>query len=280
MKRANSKSIATAIAILSLAILSGCGSNPQSNTPINGANGLYPGGVGGMIGGGGCVPVSTPISFQAQGVYADYANLVMGRLPSTGQQVGQVVVGAGSMMANGGYNSYATYPGRVNGAMTLSLGQGNYGQVGLPYSGYPYGSSNVGMNTTPLMTGMNNMYSQYPAQNGYASSNWNAMTSSATGMIQLSAAAQQQIMYMVQSNPSMYGGYGGMTGMNGYNTGMMNMPGYNTGMTGMNGMYGMSSACVSSIAMNIGKWDSYRLIYGGTVYLYLNGSTHGYAATF
>ncbi len=268
MKRANSKSIATAIAVLSLAILSGCGSNPQSTSPVMGANGsMYPG-MGG-IGGGGCAPISQPISFQAQGVYADYANLVMGRLPSTGQQVGQVAVGTGAGVGamNTG-SSYATYPGRSNGAMSLTLGQGNYGQVGLPYSGYPYGSQNVGMNTTPLMTGMNNMYSQYPSQNGMASSNWNAMSASATGVIQLSAAAQQQIMYLVQSNPQAYGGYGMNTG--GYNQGYNQ--GYNTG-------YG-SNVCVSSIAMNIGKWDSYRLIYGGTVYLYLNGSTHGYAATF
>lgn len=79
-------------------------------------------------------------------------------------------------------------------------------------------------------------------------------TAAVTGMLQISPATQQDIMYKVQSGQIPIG--------NG----------------GFNGGFNPGQICVSGIAFDLGHY--YYTIYGGHVYLYLNGTQHGYVLYF
>jgi hypothetical protein len=84
-----------------------------------------------------------------------------------------------------------------------------------------------------------------------------AQTASVTGFLQLNPATVQDIAFKFS------GGMGGYT-----QPGYFPQPGYPQ----------QQQLCVSGIAMNLGHY--YNYIYGGAVYLYLNGTNHGYVVPF
>lgn len=271
------KRVATALAILGLPILAGCGQNqPIQNIP----GGQYPGIPGGYIpgspvGNGQCMPISMPIVFSGQGVYADYANIVGGRIPYSGQQIGQIFPG-GAPGGVGGMMTYNTMPNRPDGAVTLTLGQNFGGQPyggQVPYAGYP------NQYTAPMPSQMPYM-PWTGAQPGYVPQTWGPNLATIMGQIQISPMVQQDIMMRVQMGQIPIG-YGQMGGMPGQFPGQMpgQMP-FGYGQPGYGQNYYGQNICVSSIAMNMGKWDTQGLIYGGQIYLYLNGTMHGYVLHF
>jgi hypothetical protein len=251
MRRLTLNKVAPALAAFCLAILSGC----QQAQPVIGGGGY--GGLPGM-GAGGCVPITSPISFTAQNIYQDYARLIGGFLPySGGQPIGQVMVGgygmAGGGAYPGGYGGY-TYASQngSDGYITMTLSTGmygmGYGQMQIPYQGYPY------QNAAPYPNAGGFNQIPWNGSSGYVPGSWNPNTMSAMGSLQLSQLVIQDIM--LQSQMGMFG-YGGMGGMG----------------------YGMGP-CVSGISFQLSKWDQTGMIYNGNVYLYLNGTQNGYVLYF
>lgn len=99
---------------------------------------------------------------------------------------------------------------------------------------------------------------------------------SGNGMIQLSQMVIQDIQYKVASGQIIIPGYTPGNYVNTY-------PGVQTGVaTGIPSYYtngiqpnaGLPNICISGIALNIGRYNT--RLYGGQIYLYLNGSSHGY----
>ncbi|MBL7714663.1 MAG: hypothetical protein JNL01_04290 [Bdellovibrionales bacterium] len=262
--------IAAALAVISTALVSGCAmTNPQS--PVNGNgqgqgqwNPWNPGGGSfpTLPGGGGCVPISSPIGFQGQ-AYVDYANIVAGTLPYGYQNIGQMVVTGGG--ASGGMLN--TRPGSSDGMISMNLQQSGFGQqMQMPYTGYP-------QNTYWQQTGYPSGFQQQPGfpTGGMVPGSWNPNQSMIQGTIQLSQMVMTDIMY--RFGGGMMNTFPGMTAPNWYQQpgqipGYPQQPGYGYG----------SQVCVSGIAMNMGRWNN--LLYGGKVYLYLNGSQHGYTLQF
>jgi hypothetical protein len=104
------------------------------------------------------------------------------------------------------------------------------------------------------------VYGQYPSQ-------WQTKTVNVQGTLQLSYLVIQDIM-------ARFAGNGGVpTVQNGY-------PNY-YGQQGGNFWFpqpGQQQVCASGIAMNVGHYHT--TVYGGQVYLYLNGTDHGYILYF
>lgn len=145
MKRVNRKKIATALAILSLPLLTSCGG---SNNPPPGAGGV--GGINnGLLGPGGCMPINTPqIGFQGQNVQFGIYNIRAGRVPYVGD-FGQVVIGAGGM--GGPYQRTGS-----DGTLSINVQQTpqmnpQYPNTGYPNTGYP--STTTGFNGPVNITG-------------------------------------------------------------------------------------------------------------------------------
>ena len=254
MKNLNKKKIATVLAILGVAFLSGCGSgNNGSTAPVVGtSNGLY--GLG--VGAGGCVPITQPISFQINGAYFDSSNLVGGQIPQTGTSIGQFAgIGAGGGIVGsyvGSNWTYGTVSMQINsmGAYQSGIYNSQYPSYQVPYSGYP----------------------QYAPNNPYGSyGSVNPNQAVVQGSIQISPSMINTIMS--QMSPYGYGGYPSP-----YNTGMQQglfaYPGVSPQPLGAGGGY----PCVSQVAMNIGH-SGFQL-YGGQVFLYMNGTANGYVLQF
>lgn len=195
---------------------------------------------GGGIGGGGCVPISSQIPFAVQGAYFDWANIVAGQVPMSGANAGQVITGAGGM---GGYGQQFMGQGS-DGAIQMNLTPGAY--ANMPYAGYPNQSMFGPQNGYP--------YSGSYAPYGYGGVSQGNNLVSGTGVLQLSSLVIQDILYKVQTGQIQIG-----LANNGYPI----QP---------------QQICVSAIAMNVGHY--YNLVYGGQVYLYLNGTAHGYVMQF
>lgn len=209
--------LAGLVSLVGLSALSiGCGAR---NTGIY-QQPTIPGYPGGTTPGipGGCMPISQMIGLSAQGVYFDSANLVGGRIPSSAQTIGQVVVtgaqGGGPYQRSGS-----------DGAISLNIISGQ-GTTGMPYNGYPQGT--------------------YPSPYGYNPYQGTQQLATVTGAIQLSQLVMQDISYKAQMG--MWGGsaYGG-TGYNPY--------GYNPYAPMPTS--GTMGPCISGIAFNLGHYYTY-----------------------
>lgn len=223
--------------------MSGCGkSNSNDSNSIYSQNGGFPG-VYPPTGGqvsGQCAPITGPIPFTVQNAYLDFANLIGGQIPFS-QAVGTMYIGGGG---GGQFNGSGS-----DGTISMNLVNAGYAQQGYqPYSGYPQ-QSQYG----------------YSGQMAYGGSSY----VSGGGQIQLSQLVIQDIVYKVQTGQIQIG---------------MNMQQYPQQYPQQYGypQYGQQinpqQICVSAIAMNIGRYNN--TLYGGSVYLYLNGSSRGYIMRF
>lgn len=278
------RAAAAALALIPLALI-GCGkSNTNPSTapalPTSAAqNGMYPG-MGNFA--GTCIPITQPIPFTGSGVYFDWANIVGGRVPYSYQQVGQMMVGG--TPTQGQYTRQGS-----DGTISMNISQGGAYPGQTPYQGYPGGTMPIPQNG-------------YIQGAGYANQNWMSnpyqqqSQSNVQGTIVLSQLVQQDIMYRIQMGQIPLTG---IPGMNGGMNGAMNyygpqMPFNGTGFAGQNQFmplngqmpYGYNQQampngqqiCVSGIAVNVGHY--YNTVYGGNVYLYLNGTNNGYILYF
>jgi hypothetical protein len=211
--------VATAYAVLSAAIFAGCGkTNPPAEPPANPpppAGQPQPQTPAGPV----CIPISGQIPFTATNIYFDSANLRGGTSPYNGQTVGQVVLGGAPQ---GG--PYQSNPQGVDGIISMNItpaGQSGAapGTPGVPNNTYPGGQS-----------------------------------ANATGFIQISAARQQAIINMVQTNEIPIGAAPQPYGQGQPNT----QP--------------QPQICVSGLAFNMGHR---KATISGDVFLYLNNSNHG-----
>jgi len=242
MKTQKNMRIALTLAIAAFgSLVTGCGSSNGTNVGQNGGR-L---GTGGLP--GGCIPMAQQIGFNGTGVRFDWANIVGGAVPNSAP-VGQITVTAGA--AGGPYSRSG-----VDG--TISLNAQQLGQAGNPQTGYP-------------QTG-------YP-QTGYPQQQ--SSTANIQGFVQISPQTQSDIIFQVQSGRIPIGNMGGGTtvpqlpqpGMPGYNPYQPQQP-YNPYQPQQ-----QTQVCVSGIAINVGHY--YNTIYGGNVYLYLNGTQRGYVLYF
>jgi hypothetical protein len=231
---------------LIVGLASSCGKSNNTNTQGQ-INPGYPGypGQPGYPGTGQCIPITGNITFAAQNIYMDYANLVGGQIPFAPQAVGSIITG-------GAY----TQPVVAGGQQLVGMGSDGNLQMIV--------SSAQMVNTVP--------YTNYPQQSQFPSSQqyWGTQPPmqgnqliNATGSLQLSQLVIQDIVYKVQ-------------------TGQIQIPGlaqqvYN-GYPQTTAQINPQSICVSAIAINVGRY--YGRIYGGNVYLYLNGTSHGYRMMF
>jgi len=248
MRSMNPTRIATVLAILAAGLLSGCGNNDSSNGALTtGSTFGY-----GSLGSGGCVPVTQPFSFQMNGAYYDNYNIVGGQLPYTGSSIGQSgILGVGGSFQGqfvGSNWAYGTVTMALSSASAYNTGYYNsqYG-VYSPYSGYP----------------SNAYYNPYSAG---GSINPNSVV--AQGTIQVGAAMIQQIISDAQSYMYSYPG----SYSSGLNQGFFSYPGV------QQNALGSGTPCVSQVAVNIGH-SGYQL-YGGQVFLYMNGTANGYVLKF
>jgi hypothetical protein len=187
------------------------------------------------------VPVSSQIPFTANGIYVDSANIVAGAVPGS-QSVGQVAIGGA--MTGGPYQAacQSLPTGCAYANLSMNIIPMNQTTT-IPYPGYPTGTypSPYPMPTTGLQSQMAN----------------------ASGILQITPGAQQDIMNKVAMNPSAFG---------------MSYPYTQPGMIPQPGYPQQTQVCVSAIAMNMGHYNN--AIYGGNVYIYLNGTQHGYVLSF
>jgi hypothetical protein len=93
---------------------------------------------------------------------------------------------------------------------------------------------------------------------------------SGTGYIQVSPAAAMDIQAAVYSGVINLNG----NGFYGNQWNPWSVPGM------MQPMYAQNTLCVSEVSVDLTKSDTYGRLYGGAVYLYLNGTPHGYALEF
>lgn len=285
----NSAKRAAAAALALIPLLVGCGksnTNPSTAPVLPAApaaiNPGYPGTVGNFT--GTCIPITQPIPFTGSGVYLDWANIVGGRVPYSYQQVGQMIVGGTPVQ--GQYNRQGS-----DGSISMNVSQGGAFPGQVPYQGYPNG-------TMPIPQG------GYLPGTGYMNQNWmqnpyqQQSMSNVQGTIVLSQLVQYDIMYRVQLGQiplTMAPGYGGQYGgqYGGMNYFGPQMPFNGTGFASPNqfmplpgqmpqgynpAMPNGQQICVSGIAVNVGHY--YNTIYGGNVYLYLNGTNNGYILYF
>lgn len=134
MKRANKRKAAIALALATVPLLMGCGSN-KSNSGV--------GGVPGSIAAGTCVPITQQIPFTGSNIYFDWANIRGGAIPR-GQTFGQMVVGG--TLAGGQYQRSG-----VDGTISMNIVQANQA---VPTNGsYPYYPTNNGSSQLASATG-------------------------------------------------------------------------------------------------------------------------------
>lgn len=250
--------LATALAIAGVsAVLVGCGSS-NNTTPavIPGTTVPTAGGV--LPGGGSCAPITGPIPFTGQGIYFSYTSIVGGYVPGSAQPIGQVVVGGA---ATGGQFSRNAVD--VNISMNVIPAGMSYGGTyppGYPNSIYP-GTIPTGYQypTTSGITG-------YP---GYAGFGQSPGTASVQGVLTINPADQQAIMLQFGS-----GSYGTIPGYPGTYPGSNpgTYPSTYPGAYPGTGAYGQVP-CVSGVAFNLGNYNG--ILFGGYVWLYLNGTQHG-----
>jgi hypothetical protein len=227
MKRG--KRFATALAILSAAaVLTGCGkSNPNDVPPVGG----FPGGI--PPGPNGCVPLNA-----YGGAYGGQAGMI-------GFNAMNIYWDGRNILA--GQVPYKTASGQV--------------MIGAGGTGGPYTRSGVDGVLSMQIT-------QTPTYGGYQpqpySGTTGATTANATGYVQISSAALQDLMN--QYGGGMYGG--GYQPYNPYQPGGMPQP----------GMY-QPQTCVSGLAIE-GQWAPSSGFYGTWVYVYLNNTQHGYRLYF
>lgn len=164
------------------------------------------------------------------------------------------ITGAVPFTANNIMFDYANIIGgpvpgmQAYGQITVGGAYGTQYQYGQYMGNSPYGSISMSIG----QTNYNNNGQYGYNQNGYASG---------TGSVTLSMLAQQELIGLVQSgaiplniqNNQQYNPYGG---------------------------YSINPAqiCVSAIAIDVGHY--YNQVYGGYVWLYLNGTQHGYRMQF
>ena len=266
------RALRAALAVIAFAGLSSCGKNNSTTTaPVPGStvatqptyhnsDGTYttypkdgnsvlvsPGGQVAQ-GTGACIPLGQPIPFVATNMYMDYANIVGGNVPYTGASGGTIVTG-GSIAA-GPYSSQNT--SQVSISMNLAT---PIASTAVPYTGYP----NQSMYGQTGNYQWNQSTGNYPY--GYNGYNQGSNRVSATGVINLSQTVIQAIQAQV---------YSGRIPLTGTQTGFpsSNYP-YGTPATA-----GTANICVSAVALNIGHFNN--ILYSGQIYLYLNGTSHGY----
>lgn len=228
--------------------LTACGKSSDDNSNVYSQGGYYPPGTtgpGGQVSGQ-CAPITGPIPFTIQGAYMDWANIVGGQIPFSSQAIGSVLVGGGA--AGGQYVGQGS-----DGTISMQLMPGGYPNQGyMPYSGYP-----------------NQSYPGQPGQYAYGYNNayGGQQFVSGAGTIQLSALVIQDIVYKVQTGQIPIGLNGGYQ-----------QPGYGYPQYPQYNQINPQQICVSAIAMNLGHY--YNKVYGGKVYLYLNGTSRGYVMYF
>lgn len=240
------KLVASALAVVGLAILTGCGgaTPPPGYAPgKTGSNPTTP--PGGVA--GGCIAMNpyagggaAAVGFRGQNVYFNWTNVVGGILPMAGQQsVGQVQVTGGAGGATMGGLTLSRANWRNTQIVMQVSGSQQHNQA--PYQGYPNGSF-------PYQNQQYNPYSGYPYGGTYQ-----AQLANITGSIYLSP---EELYYMTGG---MFGGgyYGGM---------MPTYPGqYPTGGYPQQ----QQQLCFSGMGFDLGVYNG--ILYAGNVYLYING---------
>ncbi len=235
--------IALALAGVSL---SGCGKSSNGNAVaqaqgIDPRTGLPIG--GGAIGSGGCIPITQAVQ---TGIPVVMQNIYMDSANIVGGMIPNSSQQVGAIGFGGG-NAYGMYQ-RTSpyGTIRLDLNQiGAYN--GMPYSGYP--SQSMWNQSGSYAWGNTG---QYPY--GYNNYNQGNQMVSGQGIITVSSTAMQAILYKVMS---------GEIQINVNPQVVMQQP---------------QAVCVSAVAINVGHYNN--LIYGGNVYLYLNGTSRGYILQF
>ncbi len=244
------------MAVTTIAVLSGCGQNSANVGAIS--PGLGTGGIPNGFGNGACVPVNQAISFVGQNIYMDWANVVGGTLPSIGSlaqaqgSVGQIAVGMGGIPQGGyGVAQFSTGWGNSQfGSVQMSASSAGQAFNGMPYSGFPQG------------TYAPSWYNSYQSQPGYTAGYIN---------VQGSVTLSQMSLYDMSLA---YGSFGfNQTGGIALGGIQGSVPG-SFPMTG----FGGQSLCVSQMAINLGHWN--QTLYGGNVFLYLNGTQNLYVLQF
>ena len=160
----------------------------------------------------------------------------------------------------------------------IPVGSSPYGQPGYGQPPGGYGQPGYGQ---PPGYGQGGYGQPGYGQGGYNPPNGPSQVS-VTGVLMISGQTQQDLVYKLggaQGGGFGGGGYGG----GGYG----NSPGYGGGYNpyGQPGAapqpYGFQQQqgpCVSGIALDLGHYNN--LLYGGNVYVFVNGSSHGYALYF
>jgi hypothetical protein len=120
--RFTSKKVAIALALATIPILVGCGSNSSSATTAA-ASSLY-------YESGGCIPITQPIYFSGTGVTMSSQTLVAGTIPAAdgGQTNGTLTVGTTPISAT-------TVAGETFVSNDMSYGQYAYGDITVTLSG-------------------------------------------------------------------------------------------------------------------------------------------------
>lgn len=243
MKRNKLSQYATAVAIASLAgVMSACGSSSGSSAP--GIAGI--GGVGGTASNtGGCVPLTTTMSFSATNAYIDSANIyavpsgTTGGIGTTGTMTTYVSAGGAvaTTLGNGVYSN--TWNSAVSDAyVSMTVNNYNTGYSTTVPSGYGY--------TIPTPT----IGTGYP---------YGAVGSSAyeslTGSLQFTSLRWETLIYEFQSEY----GYGGVG---------------TTGTIPTVGATTIPNVCISGVALSVGHYNN--LLYGGNILLFLNNNPSSY----
>jgi hypothetical protein len=124
--RFTSKKVAIALALATIPILVGCGSNSSSATTAA-ASSLY-------YESGGCIPITQPIYFSGTGVNLSSQTLVAGTIPAAdgGQTNGTVTVGTTPISAT-------TVGGETFVSNDMSYGQYAYGDISVTLTGMTNG---------------------------------------------------------------------------------------------------------------------------------------------
>jgi len=179
------KKTATVLAVLALALLSGCGSGDDSDAN-NVVGGIGSGSGTPASGGGACIVIGNnnipQVSFNINGAIVDSASITAGKLPMYGhQEVGQVYLNGGGQNLNGGNRRF--YGSNFSGDsvdFTVSVySQGGqniniYGPVGQTQAN-AFGVIRVGgaMASLILSDYGYGMYGNYSPYSNYSGVNYN-----------------------------------------------------------------------------------------------------------
>jgi hypothetical protein len=246
MIKLNSKSIATAMAIVSFgATTTGCGSG-ATVPAVNNANltNVAPVGYpGGQIGGGGCVPLAQSMGFSALGITA-----LAGRSAPT--IAGGNVPTGDTLVSPGVYGQVSAYPGGMAPKTMGISGQTSVIQTS-PSGVHPDGSVYMTLSTQQV-------FSQSQA------------TVSGSGTITITPSKMSVIYGLLGLNynytgvPYSYPGYSMQPGF-----GLGTTPMYGAGMTST------PTVCGIGMSLSINTLNNIDYIDGGKLYLYINGSSQG-----